>query len=156
MLEKYKVDIKLNTTFDSSMADKYDKVILATGIIPRKPKIKGIDHSKVVGYIDVLNNKVNIGSSVALIGAGGSSFDVAEYLSHNGEPSSAKTSLFMKEWGVDMNFSSRGGIEGIKPHISKPERKIYLLQRKNGKVGAGLGKTTGWIHRFSLRNKEVK
>ena len=109
MLEKYKVDIKLNTTFDSSMADKYDKVILATGIIPRKPKIKGIDHSKVVGYIDVLNNKVNIGSSVALIGAGGIGFDVAEYLSHKGEPTSAKTSLFMKEWG----------------------RHEFLLQRRN-------------------------
>lgn len=156
MLVKYKVDIKLNTTFNSSMANQYDKVILATGIIPRKPKITGIDHPKVVGYIDVLNNKVNVGSSVALIGAGGIGFDVAEYLSHKGESTSLKTSLFMKEWGVDMNFLSRGGIEGIKPDISKPERKIYLLQRKNGKVGAGLGKTTGWIHRFSLRNKEVK
>ena len=101
MLEKYKVDIKLNTTYDSSMADKYDKVILATGIIPRKPKIKGIDHSKVVGYVDVLNNKVNIGSSVALIGAGGIGFDVAEYLSHKGEPI-CKDFLIYERVGVDL------------------------------------------------------
>tara|TARA_B100000768_G_scaffold181483_1_gene204666 strand:+ start:1730 stop:3754 length:2025 start_codon:yes stop_codon:yes gene_type:complete len=156
MLEKYMVDIKLNTLFEPAMADKYDKVVLATGIIPRKPKIEGIEHPKVVSYVDVLNNKISIGSSVALIGAGGIGFDVAEYLSDKGESSSIKTSSFMKEWGVDMNFTARGGIEGVKPYKSKSERKIYLLQRKNGKVGAGLGKTTGWIHRFSLRNKDVK
>ena len=156
MLEKYMVDIKLNTLFKPAMADKYDKVVLATGIIPRKPKIEGIEHPKVVSYVDVLNNKISIGSSVALIGAGGIGFDVAEYLSDKGESSSIKTSSFMKEWGVDMNFTARGGIEGVKPYKSKSERKIYLLQRKNGKVGAGLGKTTGWIHRFSLRNKDVK
>jgi len=156
MLKKYKVDVKLNTLFEPVMADKYDNVILATGIIPRKPKIKGIDHPKVVSYIDVLKNKVNVGSSVALIGAGGIGFDVAEYLSHKGESNSISTSSFMKEWGVDMSFLARGGIEGMKPSLLKTDRKIYLLQRKNGKVGAGLGKTTGWIHRFTLRNKDVK
>ena len=156
MLKKYKVDVKLNTLFEPVMADKYDNVILATGIIPRKPKIKGIDHPKVVSYIDVLKNKVNVGSSVALIGAGGIGFDVAEYLSHKGESTSISTSSFMKEWGVDMSFLARAGIEGMKPSLSKTDRKIYLLQRKNGKVGAGLGKTTGWIHRFTLRNKDVK
>ena len=156
MLKKYKVDVKLNTLFEPVMADKYDNVILATGIIPRKPKIKGIDHPKVVSYIDVLKNKVNVGSSVALIGAGGIGFDVAEYLSHKGESTSISTSSFMKEWGVDMSFLARGGIEGMKPSLLKTDRKIYLLQRKNGKVGAGLGKTTGWIHRFTLRNKDVK
>ena len=156
MLKKYKVDVKLNTLFEPVMADKYDNVILATGIIPRKPKINGIDHPKVVSYIDVLKNKVNVGSSVALIGAGGIGFDVAEYLSHKGESTSISTSSFMKEWGVDMSFLARGGIEGMKPSLSKTDRKIYLLQRKNGKVGAGLGKTTGWIHRFTLRNKDVK
>jgi len=156
MLKKYKVDVKLNTLFEPVMADKYDNVILATGIIPRKPKIKGIDHPKVVSYIDVLKNKVNVGSSVALIGAGGIGFDVAEYLSHKGESTSISTSSFMKEWGVDMSFLARAGIEGMKPSLLKTDRKIYLLQRKNGKVGAGLGKTTGWIHRFTLRNKDVK
>ena len=156
MLQKYNVKIHLNTTFEPTMAKKYDNVILATGIIPRKPKIKGIDHPKVVSYIDVLNDKVKIGSKVALIGAGGIGFDVAEYLSHKGESSSLKTKLFMEEWGVDMNFTARGGIQKVKPKPLESKRQIYLLQRKTGKVGASLGKTTGWIHRFSLRNKDVK
>lgn len=156
MLQKYNVQIHLNTTFEPSMAKKYDNVILATGIIPRKPKIKGIDHPKVVSYIDVLNDKVKIGSKVALIGAGGIGFDVAEYLSHKGESSSLKTKLFMEEWGVDMKFTNRGGIQKVKPKPLETKRQIYLLQRKSAKVGASLGKTTGWIHRFSLRNKDVK
>jgi 2,4-dienoyl-CoA reductase (NADPH2) len=156
MLQKHNVQIHLNTTFEPAMAKKYDNVILATGIIPRKPKIKGIDHPKVVSYIDVLNDKVKIGSKVALIGAGGIGFDVAEYLSHKGESSSLKTKLFMEEWGVDMKFTTRGGIQKVKPKPLETKRQIYLLQRKSGKVGASLGKTTGWIHRFSLRNKDVK
>ena len=156
MLQKHNVQIHLNTTFEPAMAKKYDNVILATGIIPRKPKIIGIDHPKVVSYIDVLNNKVKIGSKVALIGAGGIGFDVAEYLSHKGESSSLKTKLFMEEWGVDMKFTTRGGIQKVKPKPLETKRQIYLLQRKSGKVGASLGKTTGWIHRFSLRNKDVK
>jgi len=156
MLKKYNVQIHLNTIFESTMAKKFDKVILATGIIPRKPKIIGIDHPKVVSYIDVLNDKVKIGSKVALIGAGGIGFDVAEYLSHKGESSSLKTKLFMEEWGVDMKFTNRGGIQKVKPKPLETKRQIYVLQRKSGKVGASLGKTTGWIHRFSLRNKDVK
>ena len=156
MLQKYNVQIHLNTTFEPAMAKKYDNVILATGIIPRKPKIKGINHPKVVSYIDVLNDKVKIGSKVALIGAGGIGFDVAEYLSHKGESSFLKTKLFMEEWGVDMNFTARGGIQKVKPKPLETKRQIYLFQRKSGKVGASLGKTTGWIHRFSLRNKDVK
>ena len=156
MLQKHNVQIHLNTTFEPAMAKKYDNVILATGIIPRKPEIKGIDHPKVVSYIDVLNDKVKIGSKVALIGAGGIGFDVAEYLSHKGESSSLKTKLFMEEWGVDMKFTARGGIQKVKPKPLETKRQIYLLQRKSGKVGSSLGKTTGWIHRFSLRNKDVK
>jgi 2,4-dienoyl-CoA reductase (NADPH2) len=156
MLQKHNVQIHLNTTFEPAMAKKYDNVILATGIIPRKPEIKGIDHPKVVSYIDVLNDKVKIGSKVALIGAGGIGFDVAEYLSHKGESSSLKTKLFMEEWGVDMKFTARGGIQKVKPKQLETKRQIYLLQRKSGKVGSSLGKTTGWIHRFSLRNKDVK
>jgi 2,4-dienoyl-CoA reductase (NADPH2) len=156
MLKKFDVDIKLNSVFDPILASNYDKVVIATGIIPRLPKIKGISHSKVVNYIDVLKGDVKIGKTVALIGAGGIGFDVAEFLSHHGESTSIETELFMKEWGVDMSFIARGGVEGVKSNVSKSERKIYLMQRKSGKVGAKLGKTTGWIHRFSLRNKEVK
>ncbi len=156
MLKKYKVKVMLNTVFDPSLASHYDRVVIATGIIPRLPKIEGINHSKVFNYIDVLKGNVKIGKSVALIGAGGIGFDVAEFLSHQGEPTSMKTKLFMDEWGVDMSLIARGGIEGINQNISKSERQIFLLQRKSGKVGANLGKTTGWIHRFSLRNKDVK
>lgn len=156
MLKKYKVELKLNTVFDPSLASQYDKVVIATGIIPRLPNIEGINHSKVYNYIDVLKGNVKVGKSVALIGAGGIGFDVAEFLSHQGELTSKETKLFMEEWGVDMSFIARGGIEGIKSNISKSKRQIFLFQRKSGKVGANLGKTTGWIHRFSLRNKDVK
>ena len=156
MLSKYNVNVKLNSTFDPNMAANYEYVALATGIIPRTPKIDGINHSKVVSYIDVLKGKVKIANSIAIIGAGGIGFDVAEYLSHSGTSSSKETSLFMKEWGVDTSFIARGGVEGVKADITKNNRKIFLLQRRSGKVGANLGKTTGWIHRFSLRNKEVK
>ena len=95
MLSKYNVSLKLNSTFEPSMAANFDHIALATGIIPRIPNIKGINHSKVVSYIDVLKGKVKIGNSVAIIGAGGIGFDVAEFLSHNGTPSSKKTSLFI-------------------------------------------------------------
>ena len=156
MLSKYNVNVKLNSTFDPNMAANYEYVALATGIIPRTPKIDGINHSKVVSYIDVLKGKVKIANSIAIIGAGGIGFDVAEYLSYSGTSSSKETSLFMKEWGVDTSFIARGGVEGVKADIPKNNRKIFLLQRRSGKVGANLGKTTGWIHRFSLRNKEVK
>lgn len=155
MLSKYNVSLKLNSTFEPSMATNFDHIALATGIIPRIPNIKGINHSKVVSYIDVLKGKVKIGNSVAIVGAGGIGFDVAEFLSHSGITSSKKTSLFMKEWGVDTTLEARGGIDGVKSAIPKNNRKIFLLQRKSKKVGADLGKTTGWIHRFSLRNKEV-
>ena len=156
MLSKYNVNVKLNSTFDPNMAANYEYVALATGIIPRTPKIDGINHSKVVSYIDVLKGKVKIANSIAIIGAGGIGFDVAEYLSHSGTSSSKETSLFMKEWGVDTSFIARGGVEGVKADIPKNNRKIFLLQRRSVKVGANLGKTTGWIQRFSLRNKEVK
>ena len=156
MLIKYKVNLRLNTNFEPNEAGNYDLVALATGIVPRKPKINGIDHPKVVSYIDVLKGKVDIGKSVALIGAGGIGFDVAEFLSHKGISSSQETNLFMREWGVDTSFKARAGVEGVNSTVDKSPRKIFLLQRRAGKVGSNLGKTTGWIHRFSLRNKDVK
>jgi len=156
MLKKYKVNIRLDTFFSTEMAQDYDHIILATGISPRKPEIKGIDHPKVVSYIDVLTDKVTLGDKVAIIGAGGIGFDVAEYITHQGVSTALETAAFMKEWGVDMTLDARGGIEGVKPEIAKTKRKVFLLQRKSSKVGAGLGKTTGWVHRFTLRNKNVK
>jgi len=132
----------------------YDEVILATGVLPRKVNIPGIDHPKVLSYVDVLKNKKEVGKSVALIGAGGIGFDVAEYLSHHGESPSMNIDIFMKEWGVDQSHSERGALKTAEPEPSP--REIYLMQRSNGKPGANLGKTTGWIHRSSLRMKAVK
>ena len=156
MIEKHGVELKLNTKFESADASGFDEVIVATGIIPRKLSIEGIDHEKVVSYLDVLQNKITIGEKVAIIGAGGIGFDVAEYLTHQGESTALSSSAFMKEWGVDQNLDARGGVEGVESQVIKSSRKVFLLQRKKSKVGAGLGKTTGWAHRFSLRSKNVK
>jgi 2,4-dienoyl-CoA reductase (NADPH2) len=129
--------------------------VIATGIIPRTPSINGIDHPKVMNYLDVIKYGKPVGKKVAVIGAGGIGFDVSEFLAHSGENSSQSIPAFMKEWGIDMTLSARGGIEGIKAEVSPPKREIFLLQRKNSKVGANLGKTTGWIHRTGLINKGV-
>jgi len=134
----------------------FDEVIIATGINPRTPAIPGVEHAKVLNYIDVLKHKTPVGKKVAVIGAGGIGFDVSEYLAHGEVATSQNIEAFMKEWGVDMSLSARGGIEGVAAQPEAPAREIYLLQRKNSKVGGGLGKTTGWIHRTGLINKGVK
>lgn len=135
--------------------DDFDEVILATGIQPRTPEIEGVDHPKVLGYLDVLRHKAPVGKKVAVIGAGGIGFDVSEYLTHAGESTSQNIPAFMKEWGVDMTLQARGGIEGVEAVVEPAAREVYLLQRKKSKVGAKLGKTTGWIHRTGLKNKGV-
>ena len=132
----------------------FKHVVLATGVIPRIPNIEGIDHPKVVGYLDVIRDKCKVGQTVALIGAGGIGFDVAEYLIQEGESPSLEKNKFFSEWGVDTSYSNAGGLQA--EHIEKSSRKVYLLQRKVGKVGDGLGKTTGWIHRTSLKKREVE
>ena len=132
----------------------FKHVVLATGVTPRLPEIEGIRHPKVVGYLDVLRDKCAVGNTVALIGAGGIGFDVAEYLLHTGESPSLNKAKFFAEWGVDTTYRTRGGLATA--HIEKSPRKLYLLQRKASKVGDGLGKTTGWIHRTSLKNREVE
>jgi 2,4-dienoyl-CoA reductase (NADPH2) len=130
------------------------QIVLATGVNPRKPDIEGINHPKVVGYLDVLRDKCAVGKTVALIGAGGIGFDVAEYLMHEGTSPSLDQAKFFAEWGVDRSYSQRGGL--AVPKIDSNPRKVYLLQRKVSKVGDGLGKTTGWIHRTSLKNRGVE
>ncbi|TQV78218.1 NADPH-dependent 2,4-dienoyl-CoA reductase [Exilibacterium tricleocarpae] len=152
------VDLQLHkkVTVAELNASDFDEVIIATGILPRTPPIDGIEHPKVLSYLDVLRHKKPVGKKVAVIGAGGIGFDVSEYLSHDGESTSQNIEAFMQEWGVDMSLEARGGIEGIEPAVSASPREIYLLQRKTSKVGAGLGKTTGWIHRTGLANKGVK
>lgn len=157
-LKALKVDVKLNTRADVAMlnAEKFDAVAIATGITPRIPQISGIDHPSVVSYIDTITGKVKIGQRVALIGAGGIGFDVAEFLSHGHESPSQNIPVFMREWGIDMTLTARGGIEGIQPDLETPTREITLLQRKDTKVGSNLGKTTGWIHRLGLMKRNVK
>lgn len=151
------VELKLNThvTADDLNNGDFDEVVIATGIAPRTPEIDGIDHPKVMNYLDVLKDKKPVGKKVAVIGAGGIGFDVSEYLTHEGEATSQNIEAFMKEWGVDMSMKARGGIEGVEPQIHESPREVFLLQRKKSKVGAKLGKTTGWIHRTGLKNKGV-
>jgi 2,4-dienoyl-CoA reductase (NADPH2) len=151
------VKLQLNTRVSAEDLNggDYDDVILATGIAPRLPEIEGIEHSKVMNYLDVLRHKKPVGKKVAVIGAGGIGFDLSEYLCHSGAATSQDIPAFMKEWGVDMTLQARGGIEGVVAEVSPSAREVYLLQRKKTKVGAKLGKTTGWIHRTGLKNKGV-
>ncbi|RLQ21646.1 NADPH-dependent 2,4-dienoyl-CoA reductase [Seongchinamella sediminis] len=134
----------------------FDEVVLATGIVPRRPDIEGVDHPSVLTYLDVLQDKLPVGDRVAIIGAGGIGFDVAEYLTHGEESLSTDIRQFMDAWGVDMNLQARGGIEGVEPQFPPSPREVSLLQRKASKVGGGLGKTTGWIHRAGLEKKGVQ
>jgi len=152
------IKLKLNTriTVEDLNDSEFDEVIIATGIKPRTPPIDGIDHPKVLSYLDVLKYKKPVGKKVAIIGAGGIGFDVAEYLTHSGVSTSQNIPAYMNEWGVDMTLQARSGIEGVKAEVSAPARKVFLLQRKETKVGAGLGKTTGWIHRAGLKKKQVE
>lgn len=146
-----KLDHKVSA--QSLLDDGFTQVVLATGVTPRTPDIEGIDHPKVRGYLDVLRDKCAVGKTVAVVGAGGIGFDVAEYLLHEGVSPSQDKAKFFAEWGVDTTHSTPGGLQAA--HIEKSPRKVYLLQRKASKVGDGLGKTTGWIHRTSLKNREV-
>jgi 2,4-dienoyl-CoA reductase (NADPH2) len=149
------VTLQLNRRVSAKelVADGFKHVVLATGVTPRLPQIEGITHRKVVGYLDVLRDKCVVGQTVALIGAGGIGFDVAEYLLHEGTSASLDKAKFFAEWGVDTAYAERGGLTPA--HINASPRKLTLLQRKASKVGEGLGKTTGWIHRTSLKNRAV-
>ena len=152
------VDLKLNhrATAEELNNGGFDQVIVATGIAPRMPNIEGIDHPKVLNYLDVIGGKQHVGKKVAIIGAGGIGFDTAEYITHAGESTSQNIPAFMKEWGVDMTFGSRSGTEGITAQPEPSPREVYLLQRKSSRVGKGLGKTTGWVHRAGLAMKGVR
>ncbi|WP_068544494.1 FAD-dependent oxidoreductase [Thalassotalea crassostreae] len=152
-LNKYDIQMKLGFEATPENLQNFDEVVIATGIVPRTPNIEGVNHSKVVSYVDVLNKSTIIGKRVALIGAGGIGFDVAEYLCHQGESPTLNKDLFTKEWGIDLTNGHSGGIVPAQPSASP--RQVFLLQRKATKVGKNLGKTTGWIHRASLKHKGV-
>jgi 2,4-dienoyl-CoA reductase (NADPH2) len=149
------VNLKLNTKVSKEDLTDFDEVIVSSGITPRKVNIPGVDSEKVLNYEDVLKYKKPVGKKVAIIGAGGIGFDVAEYLTHEGVSPSLDVQKFLTEWGIDGNNEARGGIEGIVAHPHPSPREVFLLQRKESKMGGGLGKTTGWIHRSSLKMKKV-
>ncbi|MGL6459577.1 NADPH-dependent 2,4-dienoyl-CoA reductase [Aeromonas hydrophila] len=153
-LEKCGVELYLGQrqSAESLLGGGFDEVILATGIRPRTPNIPGIEHAKVMSYLDVLRDHKPVGDKVAVIGAGGIGFDVAEYLVEG--KGDRSRDHWLKEWGIDKQLGERGGL--MAPVIDAPERQVWLLQRKESKVGDGLGKTTGWIHRTVLKNRKVE
>ena len=147
------VEVRLDTVADVAALAGFDEVVIATGITPRRVDFPGADHPKVVTYLDVLLGRVQVGEQVAIIGAGGIGFDVGEFLVHEGPSSALDPARWMAEWGVDPTFEGRGAL--AKPAPEAPARKVWLLQRSPGKPGARLGKTTGWIHRATLKAKGV-
>ncbi|MFF0138058.1 FAD-dependent oxidoreductase [Streptomyces sp. NPDC005227] len=152
-LELHGVDVRLNTRATADTLEPYDEVVVATGVSPRTPEIPGVDHPSVVGYLDVLRDGVHVGDRVAILGAGGIGFDVAEYLTDSGDKASEDPATYFRSWGVDMDYRAPGGLTA--PERPAPPRTVHLLQRKDTKVGAGLGKTTGWIHRTELKHRGV-
>ncbi|MCS0603817.1 NADPH-dependent 2,4-dienoyl-CoA reductase [Streptomyces sp. LP11] len=152
-LDAHGVDVRLDTTVTAADLDGYDEVVVATGVTPRVPDIPGVDHPRVLGYLDVLRDGAPVGDRVAVLGAGGIGFDVAEYLTDGGDKASEDPGTYFRHWGVDTDYREPGGLAA--PHRPAPPRTVHLLQRKTTKVGAGLGKTTGWIHRAELKQRGV-
>ncbi|MBD9396952.1 NADPH-dependent 2,4-dienoyl-CoA reductase [Pseudomonas sp. PDM11] len=157
-LETTGVDVRLNTRVSASelIDGGFDEILLATGIVPRTPAIPGVEHAKVISYLDAILQRKPVGPRVAVIGAGGIGFDVSEFITHAGPATSLDREAFWKEWGIDLALEARGGIAGVQPQVEPAARQVFLLQRKKSKVGDGLGKTTGWIHRAGLKNKQVQ
>lgn len=152
-LAEEKVELRLGARVGAGELDGFDEIVLATGVTPRTPAIPGVDHPSVVSYLDVLRHGAPVGDRVALVGAGGIGFDVAEYLTDGGDAASLDPEAFFRQWGVDTEYRERGGLGTAER--PKSTRTVHLLQRKASKVGAGLGKTTGWIHRTELRHRGV-
>ncbi len=152
-LDETGVEVRLGTRADAAQLAGFDEIVLATGITPRRVDFPGADHPKVVDYLDVLLGRVTVGPRAAIIGAGGIGFDVGEFLSHAGSSPALNVERWMAEWGVDATYASRGALS--RPHPEPSPRKLWLLQRSAGRPGARLGKTTGWIHRATLKAKGV-
>ncbi|MEV7544322.1 NADPH-dependent 2,4-dienoyl-CoA reductase [Streptomyces sp. NPDC089915] len=152
-LEARGVDLRLNTYADVDTLRGYDEVVVATGVTPRTPAIEGVDRENVVSYLDVLRDGAPVGTNVAVVGAGGIGFDVAEFLTDSGEGASQDPDVYFRHWGVDTAYAGPGGLTA--PERPAAPRRVTLLQRKTTKVGAGLGTTTGWIHRAELKHRGV-
>jgi 2,4-dienoyl-CoA reductase (NADPH2) len=155
MLQKHGVNVHLNTRVSAAylIEHQFNEVVLATGVTPRTPRIQGIEHPKVISYLEVLTRQKTVGKTVAIIGAGGIGFDVATYLTAPEKPQDV-VEAYRKEWGIDPDFSHRGGIGA--PENAPSPRQVWLLQRSKGKVGERLGKTTGWAHRLTLKHRNVQ
>ncbi|MFI6147578.1 FAD-dependent oxidoreductase [Streptomyces sp. NPDC051109] len=147
------VDVRLNTRADVETLQGYDEVVVATGVTPRIPDIEGVEHANVVSYLDVLRDGAPVGDRVAVVGAGGIGFDVAEFLTDSGEGASQDPETYFRHWGVDTAYAGPGGLTA--PERPAPPRQVHLLQRKTTKVGKDLGTTTGWIHRAELKHRGV-
>ncbi|MFE2529688.1 FAD-dependent oxidoreductase [Streptomyces sp. NPDC059382] len=147
------IDVRLNTRADVDTLQGYDEVVVATGVTPRTPAIEGVDHPNVVNYLDVLRDGAPVGERVAVVGAGGIGFDVAEFLTDSGEGASQDPEVYFRHWGVDTAYTGPGGLTPAERPASP--RRVHLLQRKATKVGANLGTTTGWIHRAELKHRGV-
>ena len=158
MIDVRGIELKLNTRADADAlkAQGYDEVVVATGIAPRRPEVEGIDHPKVVGYIDAILGRKPIGNRVAIMGAGGIGFDVAELITHAGTSAALDVDVFAREWGIDFVNHPRGGVTGVTPHVESSGREVTLLQRKTDAVGKTLGRTTGWTHRMTLLKRGVQ
>ena len=157
MLRKHNVNLHLGHTFsEKDLTNEYDDYIFSTGIKPRVPQIEGINHQSVLMYDQVFTANIPEDASIAIIGAGGIGFDVAEYFTHTEPNMSLDKDEFLKFWGIDKNIQQKGGVEGVRPEQSPATRKVYLLQRKNEKHGIGLAKTTGWIRRSLMKIKQVE
>jgi 2,4-dienoyl-CoA reductase (NADPH2) len=154
-LKRVRVELGRRVGVQELNGGRFDEIVLATGVSPRVPPIAGIDHPKALSYVQVIRGERAVGERVAIVGAGGIGFDVAEFLSHDGTSSSLDIAAFLQEWGIDPDLQSRGGLRGT-GHVARSARTIYLLQRKTSKPGEGLGKTTGWIHRTALRRRGVR
>jgi 2,4-dienoyl-CoA reductase (NADPH2) len=150
------VQLQLGKAVSARDVKDFDEVIIATGVLPRAPKIAGQDHAKVLSYIEVLRDKKPVGQRVAIIGAGGIGFDVAEFLVTAGHSTTTNLKEWQAEWGVTDPAAAPGGLVASGPQVEPPARQITLLQRKEGKLGENLGKTTGWIHRTALKMKQVR
>jgi 2,4-dienoyl-CoA reductase (NADPH2) len=152
-LELRGVEVRLGTFVTPDLLTGYDEIVVATGVTPRTPVIEGVDHPSVVNYLDVLRDGAEVGERVAVVGAGGIGFDVAEFLTDGGEGASLDPETYFRQWGVDTGYADPGGLRT--PERPRSPRTVHLLQRKTSKVGAGLGKTTGWIHRTELKHRGV-
>jgi 2,4-dienoyl-CoA reductase (NADPH2) len=158
MIDVEGVELRLNTRADAAMlqAMGFDEVIVATGIEPRRPQVEGIGHPMVAGYVDVILGRREVGRRVAIMGAGGIGFDVAELISHAGVSAALDIDVFAREWGIDFVNHPRGGVTGVQPRVEAADRSIFLMQRRSEPLGTTLGRTTGWTHRLTLTRRGVQ